>query len=296
VDNITLKAPIVGAAIDWLSMSCNRADAVAALFDWFRDKVAELKDEGYDAKPWGGHGYQGISIDGFGWGFNGVSCIIQLSGERARRYWRALAMESTNVSRIDLAVTIRPLSDVGALARDEYEAIARLAPRRGRPIRRQVTQGNDGGETLYIGSKKSDQLGRLYNKGVESRNPAYAGCWRYEVQYRDKIAYGKTRALLSTQEENKTIEGDVYRWFSSRGVSPIFIPGSGQGIAVDVKAVPDDERFLAWVRRCVQPRGRLLVKRYGWRFVAEACVGRITSEADWESLVRDVEIELQEDS
>lgn len=65
------------------------------------------------------------------------------------------------------------------------------------------------------------------------------------------------------------------------------------GDSVDTKALADDERWLVWVRRSVQPRARELVARYGWRFVAEACAGRIQTVEQYLSLARDLEFELE---
>jgi hypothetical protein len=36
-----------------------------------------------------------------------------------------------------------------------------------------------------------------------------------------------------------------------------------------------------------------MVGRYGWRYVAEACVGRINTYEEWETLMRDIEFELE---
>lgn len=144
-----------------------------------------------------------------------------------------------------------------------------------------------------MGSGASAQYGRLYNKAVESKDPIYAGCWRYEVEYKDKPAYAKTRALIAAPSEQAAITGDVYRWFDRRGVHPCFAPGNVELVLENVASVADDERFLGYVRKYLQKRAKSLVARYGWRYIAECFAGPITTYEEWESLVRGVEFEMQ---
>jgi DNA relaxase NicK len=159
-----------------------------------------------------------------------------------------------------------------------------------------LIMGQDRGDTLYVGSRKSDVLGRLYDKAKESREPAYAGCWRWEVQYRRASALQTARQLQVAQDPGATIAATVGAWFRARDIGA---PARSDALPLDHRVprpLPDDQRWLAWARKSVQPRARELVKRYGWRFVAEALAGGIATYEDWETMVRGVEYELEEDS
>jgi DNA relaxase NicK len=157
-----------------------------------------------------------------------------------------------------------------------------------------LIQSEDRGDTLYVGSRASDQLGRLYDKGRQSGEDAYKDCWRWEVQYRRGPAMSVVRALLQTECEASAIAATVARWFTDRGVSAGYHTSGQPLLATGVRIVPDDERWLAWARRCVAPRAKGLAVRYGWRYVAETLVGHITTYEEWESLVRGVEFEVQD--
>jgi DNA relaxase NicK len=153
-------------------------------------------------------------------------------------------------------------------------------------------QQSDRGETLYVGARASDQTGRLYDKWRESGDEAYRDTWRWEVQYRRGFALSAMRALTASRDPRSSITATVASWFNARGVRAAF-GLDGDPLAVgDARASSDDERWLKWVRRCVQPRARELAVRYGWRYVAEACVGRIGTFEGWESLVSSVEAEM----
>jgi hypothetical protein len=152
----------------------------------------------------------------------------------------------------------------------------------------------DRGDTLYVGAPASDQRGRLYDKQRESREPEWERCWRYEVQYRRDAAVSAVRSIAGTLDTGEATAALVHRWFTDRGIAPRYQPVVGSELAPPTRRSPDDARWLTWARKCVQPTARKLVARYGWRFVAEACVGRIATVEDWETMLRDWECELQE--
>jgi DNA relaxase NicK len=150
----------------------------------------------------------------------------------------------------------------------------------------------DRGDTLYLGAPASDQRGRLYDKQRESNEQVWERCWRYEVQFRRGAALSALQSVASGSSEGDTVAAMVHGWFGSRGCNPHFRPVVTAELASPTRKAPDDERWLRWVRRCVQPTARRMAVRYGWRYVAEACVGRIASVEDWESMMRDWESEL----
>ena len=152
----------------------------------------------------------------------------------------------------------------------------------------------DRGDTLYVGAPASDQRGRLYDKGRESDEPEWARCWRYEVQYRRGAAVSAVRHVAGAQSEAEAVASVVHRWWADRGVHPHYEPVTGAELVIPARPTADDERWLTWVRRSVQPRARAMAVRYGWRYVAEACVGRIDSVEAWETMLRDWECELTE--
>lgn len=286
-------APVVGASVDWISMSSHAPSGVAALLRYRDVRSEELRDAGWTVKPWGGHGYAGVQFEQIRFASNRSSVLLQLSGERASRDWRGAVAHATNVSRLDLATTARPDPGASAVARDSYHAATAVANRAGRPIAYTLLTASDGADTLYVGKRASDQFGRLYNKGLQSKEAVWEGCWRYEVEFKRAMAKETAKALLAAPDEKLAVEGTCHRWFSARRVTPCYRPGSVVDPVTAPSAVADDERWLAWVRRCVQPRARELAVRYGWRYVAEACVGRIETVEDYLTLCRGIEFELE---
>jgi DNA relaxase NicK len=292
MDSLQQVATPVAATVDWLSFSAGGSGAGARLLEWRDQRFAVLGTEGHIEKQYGSHGYQYRQRGAVSIGVGSRHVLCQLSGSEAELSWRDLAGLAENVSRIDLAVTARTGDGTDSLARENY-AVAQSRPRgRGKPTQLTLIQGEDRGDTLYVGARASDVRGRLYDKWRESGDDAYRDCWRWEVQYRRGYAMSALRSLTTSSDARSSITATVASWFSSRGVRAAFGVDGDPLATGDSRAASDDERWLKWARRCVQPRARELAVRYGWRYVAEACVGRISTFEEWESLVSSVEAEM----
>lgn len=292
MDSVAALPVVVQADVDWLSMSTHDTGACRALLEWRDRRFAVLGDEGYAERQWSAHGYQYRSRGQVAVAVGRREILCQLSGGEAAASFDSCVRWATNVSRIDLAVTGRLDVDRSRLAEEAYR-LASGAPRgRGRPTELTLILGQDRGDTLYVGSRTSDQRGRLYDKGRESGEPAYQNCWRWEVQYRRAYAMSAVRSLVAAPQKGPTIAATVASWFTSRGVGATYRVTSEPIDSRPDRKTPDDERWLAWARKCVRPRAEQLAARYGWRFVAEALVGRIRTFEDWETLVQGMEVEL----
>lgn len=293
--SLSCPAQLVAADVDWLTMSTDESGGHAALLEWRDRRFRVLGDEGYRETAFSSHGYQYRQRGQIAVGSNGRRGVCTVSGVQASANWRDLVGIAANVSRVDLALTSRPNVASSTLASESYRPATSTPRGRGRPISMTLILGQDRGETLYVGSRKSDVLGRLYDKARESREPAYAGCWRWEIQYRRASALQAARSLLVANDASATIAATVGSWFRARDVCT---PAWTDSDPLDHRApkpLPDDQRWLAWARKSVQPRARELVKRYGWRFVAEQLAGGIATYEDWETMVQGLEFELQPD-
>lgn len=288
-----MLATLVESKVDWLSMSVNRPSGMAELLSWRDAQFAAMEDQGFNEKRYSAHGYSYRSRGALSVGVGASAVLLQCSGGEASGLWRSRAASATNISRVDLACTARPDNPSSEIARREYESASTRTRGRGRRTSYTLIRSENRGDTLYVGSRASDQLGRLYDKGRESGDEAYKDCWRWEVQYRREPAVSVVRALLQAERETETIAATVARWFSDRGVGASYHTVGEPLSTAPARAIPDDVRWLAWARRCVAPRARELAVRYGWRYVAETLVGHISTYEEWESLVRGVEFEVQ---
>src|ERR1700733_5806344 len=151
-------ASVVHAGVDWISLSCDRASGVAELLRWRDVAFKRLAEEGFSEKRFTAHGFEGRSRGQVSVSVGRSSALCQLSGSEAYANWRTVVQHATNVSRLDLALTVRPTARIRALARESYSSSPGAARGRGRPIELTLIQSQDRGDTLYVGSRKSDQL------------------------------------------------------------------------------------------------------------------------------------------
>jgi DNA relaxase NicK len=119
-----------------------------------------------------------------------------------------------------------------------------------------------GGATCYVGSRKSQQFARIYNKAAESGEERYQNCWRYEVQLKNDLAT-KAAAIFAEVEYTQQTMAAIFvrQWLRRRNVST---PWRSEA---ELTALPtidpkntDVERTLDWLRHTVAPSLRRLKK------------------------------------
>jgi hypothetical protein len=173
-------------AIDWLTLTSY--DGALA-----RQGTALLLAIGNDPFPRKVIVYDGLAADcedggafvGVGEQMGKYHAMLQLSGGLADKHGPALIAghevgENGNCSRVDLQITCSGKIDLDQLAGD-------LTGRyRGQVTIYKTLQGGQVGDTLYLGSPKSDKRIRIYHK---------AGGTRFECQYRRDYALSVFMAL-----------------------------------------------------------------------------------------------------
>ena len=268
----TLVIETQSACVDWLTVVAREGGMKTDIFISAQLFLSDLKDAGFTARPWGMKGYKGWSCGSVRWGTRETDDILMLSGEYAQVNGLAILQQCPNPSRIDLALTITLATPVREIAWDAYQKNASTL---GTPCnkRRKLTfiRNNWGGQTVYIGSRFSDQYGRLYDKGRESSQGQQEGTpegkiWRYEVEFKGKRAKRIGDQLLASIEQNDNIAGQigatVDKWFLSRDVEPINNPYVDLPYFTEVSAtVSDDDKTIAWISSSVSPSVQRLIDK-----------------------------------
>lgn len=253
-DYITCTLPETAQAIDQLRW----AGAV--------DKTARARDRPAEPRHWSWMGYTGWTLGTLSWGARQDGSIIRASSDDAAIVWFMLPVDRINVSRFDVAYTFWLPQDEptyalqalqGALAAREQQAGTRR-----RKIRHQ--NGTGDGDTLYIGSRSSSAMGRLYDKWRESGNDFYKCAWRAEIEYKRPDAKFAFRYFRSVASAASAMAVTACSWFEQRGVN---LPRSH--LAADrFRTPPDtrtstDARQLAWLAVQVSPSVRRLLDTVG---------------------------------
>lgn len=260
-------------SVDWLTVTVKRP----AMRDRLLAEAMRLKEmyeaQGNRIQKWGMKGYRGWMCAGLRWGTRQDDDILMVSGQAAQVNWQPALEMADNVSRLDLACTLTLAEPMLNVALRAYSLIITDPNKCEGCGKRKFSyvENSLGGQTLYVGSRASDQFGRVYDKGLEStKDPlAPAGViWRYEVEFKSYRAKKVATSMLSRSKIDDLddvaddIQHTVSRWFLGRGVNPIWTPGDGLAWALDIEAkVTDDEATLKWITTQVRPSVGRLVDR-----------------------------------
>jgi len=248
------------AGVDWLTVTVK---------DW--DKRDRMKGEidriferergrGLAGSRWSFKGYAGLRMNGTRWGTRFDSDICMLSGSDACINWPAFLAMSGNVTRLDLAVTVELCQPIANLAKICYDYI--LEERRAALSSnwRQYTyyENTNGGQTLYVGSRASDQYGRLYDKAAEQEMSDHiAKLWRYEIEFKTPRSQTVADGLWQRSKAGGGVAGSIARtvelWFEGRDI-PVIFENAGDALATEVTAtVQSNDTTLNWLSTQVRP-------------------------------------------
>lgn len=226
---------------------------------------------------WRGHKLKSYNLAGFR-GFSLGQASAAARGDLVlleRRGWLAedaLWQDDADLwscTRIDLAADYwiedgsrglaMALYGMWSAARDENN-------RRGRFPSASMILG-DKGESLYIGSRSSEKMLRVYDKTLESRKYTEntGRVYRFELELKGNTANVVFHNLVRQRDKRETVLMDLLAGFCGR--FRIRIPdriGNGPtSLPACVRNLTDDERTLGWVARTVaKPVVRLRAAGY----------------------------------
>jgi DNA relaxase NicK len=243
------------AAVDWIT--CTTESEKVGL-SWFEVLT-------YAAGPrstWSNKWYRGTKIPHARWGFSEErGFILILSGPLAEKHVHSVATSAKSITRLDLCVDVELEEPIPDLAERYYEHNNECGKRRYALI-----VNNRHGKTLYVGSRQSDQFGRVYDKGVESKTLRPGLLWRYEVELkkpRSKPVYDELHKKYKNNRDDhaRSIFTYVANWFDAREVAPPWNGDVESDIVVSIgKTVTTADRKIAWLRTQVRPTIAFLVR------------------------------------
>jgi len=274
---VNLSTSVLESAIDWLSLSV----APDADGDRVEAHMASLLQReqraGAQLRPWILAGAVGFAAGRVRYGRAKRGLILQLSGQLADDHADHLIPLAATLTRLDVAVTVKTQEPDPAHGRRQYAAAIdnyHEHPHSARPW--QVSDG-DGGHTVYLGTRNSDRLLRIYDKCAEaaSRNDKeqvakYQNCWRYELELHDAYANPTALFLAGATNRSALIEDELRRYLWSHS---LHVPWDGTPNPTHpggFRRRSDLDSRLEWIGRTVAPTIRELVTLIGRDAVMDA--------------------------
>ncbi len=265
----------------------NVCSLLAADIDWFtctiegdlRTRFAESKGEailkeqevgGFTRTNTNRFGYVGERVDGFFCGRKEKQVLVIGSGDLARAQAPFFLGLATNVTRLDLAVTLRdddPKRDWTLIAQKEVQRDAKVESGY---LKTHRIEGTPDGRTLYIGSRSSDRYIRIYDKTAESKGTYEPTSWRWEIEYkRPRSGMVAARLLRHGFSEGEVLDTVASALANVQVRLPVDHDPSGW-IPVRHKRPTNDETRLKYAARVIGPFLKNLVANVGEDRVAQA--------------------------
>src|SRR5579875_207273 len=185
---------VVEAHVDWLTATSQGA-ARRPLFDQLGRQLLDHLEAGGDARrQWHWQGFHGERCGQFSWGSRPDCSVVTMSATVSARYWRRFWPLSTNISRLDLAVSVEGADDADLVSRSwrQYLEWRRTNPN---SASWSLITNSDGGSTFYLGRRSSDWFCRIYRKDKESPTEYQRPTWRYELELKRRPAIEAARWL-----------------------------------------------------------------------------------------------------
>jgi DNA relaxase NicK len=251
---------VLESQLDWLTASFHTRDSAdrarADADRWARSEVAD----GAQVKPFRLGGYEGWQAGRVRLGTRLDGALLQLSGDFAERHIADVAPRATNISRVDIAVTVRLEPAREDLARDHYDEAREHRKLRPSSARPELHQDADGGSTLYLGDRASNWFLRVYNKHAECLENRdfegaahYEGCWRYELEVKGPDALRQAQLYPGILDRPGYCQAYVHQWAENHGVPPVFPYTGDQKIEPGFRRRSDRETRLLWLAQSVKP-------------------------------------------
>jgi hypothetical protein len=240
------------SGVDWLTCTQAKTPNCDLLLQRGRAIVKEENRYGNDLTHWKGFGYHGWRSGGASVGERGDTFICTLSSETADSHWRSIAHLCTNASRIDLQSTYLLTQQHLGFFDSLHKHLESLQNQRGRKATLSRVQDNKGSNTIYIGSKHSDLLIRIYDKGIEQLSHPRETLIRIEIQLRNGIAWKYLIQLRELPDPNSTIAASIPQHLTRFKIAIPFLLDSSLEVA-RVEKTSDNQKRLAYLQKCVRP-------------------------------------------
>lgn len=250
---------ILEVGVDYITATCRSGPSAKALAGFGAYLVKEEANKGAKVANYRGTGYYGLHAGSAAYGSRADGSLVRLSSGVAAEHWAQLYVMADNVTRLDLQVTVVPWDGPYRRLARNLRQVKRVKHGRGRPFKHHLHSGELGPETLELGRRTSDQWGRIYNKGLQSKVAYYLGALRYEVQFNRHFALQMCEHLDQQSAQLGSIAAEVDAWFRNHHVAgmsePALTVNIGRAALFPVHRSRSDQldRQLTWLAVQIKP-------------------------------------------
>lgn len=257
---------IVDAGVDWFTCTAKASESALQMDVRASEELQRQYQSGVKLVPQTRQGFAGSAGNHFFFGRREHDVMVQSGGPLSDELLPVMVPLASNVSRLDVQVTLFTEGEVANLARDTWSHLKSIPNGNGRPRSFSLIVGHPVGQTLYVNSRSSDNFGRIYDKGVQADLGPAGLLWRYEVELKRKVALHRAReSALLNQRQDYAISL-VHQWMTDRGVQP---PWENQSGLTCKRMVLEsaDSSVLSWFDETLSKTVATAIKLHGLKAV-----------------------------
>lgn len=254
------------AGLDWVTcvtendLDGARLRRIAETLQGLGERIKPWKMRGYNGRvAFDLHGHTGGVAYGEHYSEDAISYLAQAWGTVSAQLARdVIRSHHIRVSRLDYAVTVLFATPLPPVARWDLSSETASAYRLTR-----IVPNDDGGGTLYVGSRGSDVFGRVYDKGAQLGTVPERLYWRWEVEYKRehaKRAYAEWQDSSTEMIASKHITQELQAWFSEHGIPipTLRAPSECRPVIRYATRVRSSDTTIEWLHQQVYPALRKL--------------------------------------
>lgn len=262
-----MATKLIEAGIDWMTGTSADDQGQELIKQLWNNMLDELRIGQAFRRKANWLGYAGWRVEHSFYGEREDGCCVVVSGPLAYNYGRAFLDVGARPSRLDLQVTGQPVTTAARSIESLFYQAREYRNPKHRPPALKMWVSREGPEGLYIGSRASEVMLRIYDKGRESRQAIYAGHLRVEAELKQRTALRFAGALLASEYTTEFCAGAVRGLAVGRGITIPFEVEGPEVVLHKTSYVTPVEGKMAWLRSQVSPTIQALVDEVGWASV-----------------------------
>lgn len=250
---------IISAGVDWLTATAYRTSGNEPFRELAKQILEDEARAGNEVRAFASQGYRGEQCGGARFGVRHDTWLLQLSSDVSHARWREVYALATNISRIDVEVTIELEEAQSSFIREQHQSALSGKVKNGRRGDVKLIQSLSDGDSLYLGKRSSDIYARHYDKGKESKLCDAGRVLRFELEYKREQAKQCARVIYSAEHEPTHAAGIVSGYFRSRGLRVASKDSEWRWDASSLTK-SDEVKKLRWLRSSVAPSVEWLIQ------------------------------------
>jgi hypothetical protein len=200
---------------------------------------------------WRVHQYEGRKWGSFGVASHEDKVLVAVTGPMTESVAAVMAEESCRATRIDCQTTFNY-----AQPQLDYASVlySYLKEGKGSDIRKLSLKfyESKNGQTLYLGSRTSSVMGRVYDKSVDYFKPL-GNTWRCELEFKGDLANEAWKAWVQEEDREEALKSELDYRFFRWGISLPFNTSRTRGAMAPPAEIKSRDKYLEWMRNSVAP-------------------------------------------